>query len=692
MDTMPHRTTAFAHVALLLLAALISALVLSGSELRMPTAGEHSDVVWITENPRGTEAADVAPTLTRVAAEQGAAIGYTFPDVDEPDTLWHMYLVLDDPDSPRADWLTDGFPTFGRTMELSVHPLEEYTGTSPRGYYTLFGPPESEQALEEALAEHGLSQAPGATESDQWFLLTGGALSNTLAATLLVVVTSASVGVLLDSRDYAVQRLQGRSYTRILIRDLVRIARLWAVALPSAAAAVLAVLGLYNGWSRLDSYALTTAALLVPLLAAALATHAAALGAVHLTAVLPALKGRLPARTATTAVYLVRVPVLLLVLSVLGAVVHHTATVREQQAGLELFARTGDTSLVTVNGSVSLDEHGTMDERLGPWLRRVDTGGGLILSDQVPPESVLPLGGTRPGFDLLVVNDTYLEAEELLSPSGERYGATPSGGPVRALVPERHSGFREDIASAAPAWIGALSGGAGPEAEVETFPLADGQSVFTYGSRPPAPGASPPLLHDPVVLVLPNGAVLSDTSYVGAASRAALLFPDPGIVERARRDPATAEYINTVPTVESRAVADHAATLTTLRTETFNLVAAVAVLLLTGVAACVIHARTRAQVIFARHISGWSFAATHRWFLLLEAAIALGFVGWAAWTTASTLRALRDPTVPTLPAYIPTSGLEPLYALGTAAAGLALTLGALTVFHRRIVREGASQA
>ncbi|MFV2194672.1 hypothetical protein [Nocardiopsis sp. LOL_012] len=687
---MPHRTTAFAHVALLLLAALISALVLSGSELRMPTAGEHSDVVWITENPRGTEAADVAPTLTRVAAEQGAAIGYTFPDVDEPDTLWHMYLALGAPDSPRADWLTDGFPTFGRTMELSVHPLEEYTGTSPRGYYTLFGPPESERALEEALAEHGLSQAPGATESDQWFLLTGGALSNTLAAALLVVVTSASVGVLLDSRDYAVQRLQGRSYARILMRDLVRIARLWAVALPAAATAVLVVLGLYNGWNQLDSYALTTATLLIPLLAAALATHAATLGAVHLTAVLPALKGRIPVRTVNTAVYLVRVPVLLLVLGVLGAVVHHTATVREQQAGLELFARTEDTSFVTVNGSVSLDEHGTMDERLGPWLRRVDSDGGLILSDQVPPESVLPLGSDRPGFDLLVVNDTYLEAEELLSPSGERYGAAPSGGPVRALVPERHSGFSEDIASAAPAWVGALSGGEG--IEVEALPLADGQSVFTYGSRPPAPGTSPPLLHDPVVLVLPNGAVLSDTSYVGAASRAALLFPDPGIVERARRDPATAEYINTVPTVESRAVADHAATLTTLRTEAFNLVAAIAVLLLTGVAACVIHVRTRAQGIFTRHISGWSFAAVHRWFLALEAAIALGFVGWAAWTTASTLRALRDPTVLPLPAYIPTSGLEPLHALGITAAGLALTLGALTVFHRRIVREGASQS
>ena len=41
------------------------------------------------------------------------------------------------------------------------------------------------------------------------------------------------------------------------------------------------------------------------------------------------------------------------------------------------------------------------------------------------------------------------------------------------------------------------------------------------------------------------------------------------------------------------------------------------------------------------------------------------------------------------PSLVPTSGAEPFYAFAITVIGLALTLGALVVFHRRTVREGA---
>ncbi|GAA4893858.1 hypothetical protein HNR25_001495 [Streptomonospora salina] len=127
-----------------------------------------------------------------------------------------------------------------------------------------------------------------------------------------------------------------------------------------------------------------------------------------------------------------------------------------------------------------------------------------------------------------------------------------------------------------------------------------------------------------------------------------------------------------------------------MRIESFNLTGASAVLLLTAIAVCIVAVRARAQTVFARHISGWTFLATHRRFLAVEAAIALGFVGWFTWDTPAALQARR--TAAGRLSELTTPGFEPLYAAGIAAVGLALAVGALAVFHRRIVREGASQA
>jgi len=76
----------------------------------------------------------------------------------------------------------------------------------------------------------------------------------------------------------------------------------------------------------------------------------------------------------------------------------------------------------------------------------------------------------------------------------------------------------------------------------------------------------------------------------------------------------------------------------------------------------------------------------------VEAVIGLGFTGWAAWDSLTTLRALEDPGRALPPQLVPTTGFEPLYAAAVTAAGLALTLAALALLHRRIVREGSSQA
>ncbi|MFE1468539.1 hypothetical protein [Nocardiopsis dassonvillei] len=689
---MPNRTIAFAHTAFPLLAALIAALLLATWELTIPTA-QHSAVVWIVRDEGTSDSARVAETVERVAAEQGVAIGFTAPDVRTPESLSHLYLAVGDPDSRYADWLTEGYPSFNPATELRVHPVEALAERSPRGYYLVFGPPENARVLTEALAEHGLRPDEGGSQARLWQSFLGGPLFNVLALALLAGVTAVGAGVLLGSRDYAVQRLLGSSYGRILLRDLGRVARLWGAALPGAALVALACLGLYNDWNQLGFFALVALVFAGVFAAVAVAVHAAVLGLVHTTAILPALKGRIPVRAAQVGAYLVRVPVLLLVLAVLGSVVHLAQTTREQRASLEAFARTGRTSHVALNGSVGMEDSEAADSLLGPWLRRADREGRVVIADQHAPESVVPVGSGRPGFDVLVVNDTYLEKQEIVSPSGERYGPAASEERVRVLLPPAHASHRGEIERAMPDWLRLQNGGGESGTDVEILPAADGQTVFTYGSRAPFAQQEPPFLRDPVVIALPNGSVLSDSAYVTYMTHEAVLFPDPGVVERAREaDPRMAEYVNAVQPILNKVAGAHAADLNLLRIEAFNLVAGTALLLLTGIASCVIHARTRAQTVFARHISGWGFLATHRRFLAVEAGISLGFAGWAAWNSLTTLRALSDPARMLPPELVPTTGLEPLYAAAIAATGLALTLGALAFFHRRIVREGSSQA
>lgn len=698
---MPNRTLSFAYTACAAFAALIAFLLAAAAE---PTVHvlEDSELVWITENDGTHDTDDVARSVQEVADDHDAAIGYSILDVNDPSSLAHLYLAVSDPDSRYARWLDEGYPSFGRAFTVRAHPLSEFADVGPNGYYLVFGAPEAGPALRDALADHGLSEAPGTQTTQLWHFLTGGHLLHLVAVALLTTVTATGAGVLLASRDHAVRRLQGHSYLSVLAGELVRVLRLWAVVLPPAAATVLGLLGAYNGWNQIGLYT-TLALLFLALLAMpCLVVHAVTLALVHTTGILPALKGCLPVRGTTAAVLLVRVPVLVLTLVLLGAVVSTAREVRDQRVGLEVFERYGATSRPALSANYGWSDEGAVDARLGPWLRRADTEGDLVLAAQIRPAEILPIDphtpvGPAAATDpddprapvlenpVLIVNGTYLAEEALLSPEGERFG--PDGG-VRVLLPGSAAGHADQLTEGVKGWLGTNSA-PGREFDVAALPAADGQTVFTYGAEERV-GGTLPLLYEPVVVALPNGSVLSDSGYVNHMSARQTVFPDPDVVEAFRADsPEASRYVSMVETLSTSALRAHADTVNTLRGELFNLAGAGTVLLLTAMAACVVHVRTRAQEIFARHLSGWGFLATHRRPLTAEAAIAAAFVGWATWTTVTRLAEADDPA---RPAPDPAIGAEPFHAAGIALASLALTLGTLALFHHRIVREGASQA
>lgn len=673
---MPNRTLRFAYTACAAFAALLAFLLAATAEQTVHVL-EDSALVWITENDGTHDTDEVARAVQEVADTHGTAIGYSVLDVNDPSSLAHLYLAVSDPGSRYARWLDEGYPSFGRAFTVRTHPMPEFGDVGPNGYYLVFGGPEAEQALRTALAEHGLFEAPGSQTTQLWHFLTGGHLLHLVAVALLTTVTATGAGVLLSTRDHAVRRLHGRSYPGTLAGELAGVLRLWAVALPVSAAAVLLLLGGYNGWNQIGLYTGLALLFLALLAVACLVAHALCLALVHTTEILPALKGRLPVRGATVAVHLVRVPVLFLTLTLLGSVVTTAQDVRDQRVGLEVVEQYGQTSRPALSAHYGWADEGAVDDELGPWLRQADIDGDMVLAAQLHPAELLPSapaepdapapGNPTPGNPILLVNDTYLAQEELLSPAGERYGPDRA---VRLLLPASAAEHAAPLTEGVAGWLGANSA---PESvsEVVVRPAADGQNLFTYGAGERL-GAALPLLYEPVVIALPNGAVLSDSGYVNHLSGRQTVFPDPDVVEAFRtRNPEASRYISMVEPLSTSARTTHARTVHALRAELFNLFGAGTVLLLTAVAACVVHVRTRAQEIFARHLSGWSFPATHRRLLTTEAAIAAAFVGWTAWTT---------------------TGTEPVHAAGIALASLTLTLGALAYFHRRVVREGASQA
>ncbi|MBB6174868.1 hypothetical protein HNR23_004928 [Nocardiopsis mwathae] len=691
---MPNRILTFAYSACVAFAALIAFLLAATAEQTLYVLDD-AELVWITQDEGIHDNGEVARSVQEVADEYGAAIGYTVLDVHEPSSRAHMYLAVSDPDSRYADWLEEGYPSFSRSFTVETHPIGEFGEVGPKGHYLVFGPPEAETALREALADQGLYEAPGTQITQLWHFFTGGHLFNLAAVALLASVTAVGAGVLLASRDYAVMRLQGHSYAAILRNELARVALLYTLVLPAAAVVVLGALGLYNGWNQLGFYLPLAGVFLGILAVPCLLVHAGMLGLVHATGILPGLKGRLPVRSSTAAIYLVRVPVLVLTLVIATGLVTAAHDAREQAIGLDVYEQYGDTSRPALSANYGWSDDDAVDRELGPWLRKVDSDGDMVLAIDVSPFELLPVDPAEnrpPGPDapILVVNDTYLAEQEVLAPSGQRYG---SGENIRIILPDSASAYGDELARGLKDnWLD-VNSGSDRDFDVQVLPSAEGQTLFTYGSGGFNGPRFLPLMRDPVIIALPNGGVLSDTAYVNHMTSQATVFPDPEVVEGFRAEnPNASRYISMVEMLTTGALKEHATTLATLRTESFNLVGAAAVLVLTAVAACIIHVRTRAQTIVARHISGWTFLATHRRLLAVEALIAVAFTGWATWDTLARLAAANDPMGLAPPGAMTTSGAEPFYAAGIALLSLAITIGALVLFHRRIVREGASQA
>ncbi|MFD7941640.1 bacteriocin-associated integral membrane family protein [Streptomyces sp. NPDC059744] len=695
---MLHRGIKFVHAIVLAYSAVLAFLFFRGLDEDWVLG--HSAVVWVTDSDGSASGSEVAHVVAEFAEKQRATVAREVPDLKIPSSRRHLYLA---PGGPHSDWLEDGYPAFSSGYRTDVHPVAELGQRDPRGFYYVFGSDAAAESLVRTFTGLGMVASVNHPFSVAQLspVYAGSALYLSFFVVALAAVTMTGAGVLLNAKAYGVLRLQGKSFGQILLRDTRQLAVFWSIAFGSVSAVTLLLLGLYNGLAWIGWFTSIALGIAAVLSLIALATHAIMLRLTFRTDVLPALKGELPAKAASLSAYLVRIPALLLALSIATAVVLAGQDVRARQESRKAYAKIGDTASVRFNGSLASEAAlRALDENVGPWLRRADRDGQIIVAGHRDLRLAAIPGLTK--GDLLIVNESFLAEQPVLDPAGHRHEPT-AGVPdrVRLLVPESLAQYADRLKERTPGWLSPSDPDKVGPAQVKTVRSKDGQRVFTYNPRGKSqaadnPGADDSLVTDPVIIVFPDGSpFLSDKSYTAYASQRSVVFRDPDDVTAAIKERHLESYVTAVTPVGQDAAVELRRIDGDFRLQVFNLVVAVAVLLITGVGVCIVHSRKNAQAIFARHISGWTFTATHRPVLLLEGLLAMFLAGWVpfqVWQQNQDLAQYAALGVPAPRAPARFTGLDLGISCGLVAIEVAAVLLALVVFHRRIVKEGATES
>lgn len=704
---MLHRGIKFIYAAVFAFSAVVAFLFVRGLDEDWVLG--HSSVVWVLDADDSASGSQVARDVASFAAERRLSVAREVPDLKDPDGRRHLYLASGDPGSDAASWLSEGYPSFGRDYQTQVHPLADIGQRDPRGFYYVFGPEGSDDALVaqfkslglRASAHHPLSVA----ELTPFYA--DGVLAWSLLVVALAAVTMTGASVLLNAKAYGVLRLQGKSFTDILLRDLRQLATFAAIAAAAVAGGVLLLLGLYNRYAWLGLFASVTLGIAGILILLILATHAAVLALTFRTDVLRALKGELPARAASLSAYLVRIPALLLALSIATSAALAGQDVLARQDSREIYAKVGDTAAIRLNGSLGGDDEiKQMQKRVGRWLRQSDAAGKLIIAGRRELHDIAP-GSGLPQGEMLIVNETFLTEQSLVDPTGHRYAPTPLDGKspnnhaVRLIVPESLNQYSSTIAAQIPGILSPADPERIHQSQVQTFPAKIGQRVFGYNPGDQAHTAARnikedrSLVDDAVLVVVPNGsAYLTDNAYTSFATQGGVVFPDPADIQAGIETNKLQNDVIAIRPVGQNAALQMRDAVNDFRLYLFNLAVAVVVLVITGVGVSIVYSRKNAQAIFVKHISGWRFAASHRSVLAVEGILAILLAGWVpfqVWQQNQDLEEFKAMGMPAPSAPVQISALDLTLTSGLVAIEVGAVLLALAAFHRRIVKEGATE-
>ncbi|MFD7134116.1 bacteriocin-associated integral membrane family protein [Streptomyces sp. NPDC059894] len=696
---MLHRGVKFTHAVILAFSALFSFLFLKSFEDQW-TFG-YDAVVQVTESRDTSNSHAIEQAIETFARDHDVTVGRQELDLEHPDRSRDLYLTST---GPRAEWLKDGYPAFSPSQATTPRPFAELSDRDPRGLYYIFGDPVVVGPFLALLQQHGLTAwHPEPASPDQLSYAYGGsALAGSLVVVALVCVTMTGAGVLLNAKAYGVLRLQGMSLAVILAGDLRRLVRFWTAALAVVTTVATALLAWYNHLAWFGLFALLAAATASVFTALVLITHATMLTVTARTGILAALKGEIPARSTAAAAYLVRVPALVLALGIAASVLQAGQDLARREDALNAYKKAGNASTIRLNGYLGApDALKKVEAKVGPWLRQADADGQIVLAGHKDLARSRDAQGI-PADDLLVANETFLGQQKILAPNGRPYPAAAGGdGRILLLVPQHLAAYADKLKALVPGMVSPSNPDQISPEQIDVKETADSQEIFSYNARGTREAGQDRLsdesfLTDPVIVVVPRGTeYISDKGFTAYASQRSIVFPDPaditaGITARGLRN----EIVGISPIAADAAEAIRDVTAD-FRLRLFNLAVALVVLLVTGIGVVIVHTRKNAQRIFARHIHGWTFTGTHRTLLAAEAAIVALLVSWLPYQVHQWNQGLEQYEAMGIPAprdAMTITGQDLTVIAGLVVVEIATVLAVLALFHRRIVKEGSTEA
>lgn len=647
--------------------------------------------VQVFSSSEGVSSVEVLTAVSRLAEQSGATIAKEVADLEDPD-LRHLYMALGGASAPEASWLTHGYPWFSPDAPTRVHAFDELRDIDPSGTYVVFG---GERAAENVAAlfrgvgfeEVLVGEAPGSWGLVAYFAQDPIGVSY-VAVSLLVgflVATSVVSGV----KSYGVQRLHGAGRFTILGRDARGAVLPWLTSMVVIGLASAVLLANYNDLHQWRRFVAFSGAIYLSLVVVAVIAYLAGLALVAQASVLESIKGRVPWRGALTAVYLVRAPVLLIMVASLGGVLSSGAAVRDYLPTRDAWADAAGGATIAFGGSASVSEMDRYFLEAGEWIRDRELAGDVILA--------LPTrlsGDTRSGA--IVVNDAYLSRHTVLDAQGARVGHAPVDS-VLVLLPADRESESESVRREVDRLLQGLADHR-PTAEQARSPNLDvvvqfaqpDQQVFTYVADPQnAP--YPTFLSSPVVVVVnARTEIIAADDYASYASQGRLIFESTEAAQETAPPRLAQDFIDGYRLVAQSAADEHSKLVEAMRVSIVNAVMSFVVLVVTALTLGQLYTRSRGSRLLVQYLHGWPFGQMHRTVLRTELVFGFAVLAWAIVTFAdwrdgrsepgAKASALADPLV-----------WGPMIATCLILASALLVVSTIALLTRRLVRTGTDK-
>lgn len=561
------------------------------------------------------------PAITQqIADASDAVVIKQVRDLNETNAR-NLYIAAGNMDADEAAWLAEGYPAFSQNVVTKVHPANDLQGSDPRGRYFVYGPETAVQSATTEFERLGYTtERLSMSTSQNLGIFFQGLLGAPTLITLLLIVLLAGISAISQMKDYAVQRLHGISKSSAIWHDFRSLLPSAPMAVAALACAGTAWLYFYNGLNQVGRLVQTTSIVFAVAAAFILIVHVVAVSIVWNSSIVQGLKGRLGFRVAIPVAYLIRIPGILLAITLAASSFAAVASTQDAASAKEEFKHAGPAAQIVFEGHMSAEEMDKFAYASGAWLKQEDKAGRAILAAR----HQLDASEDNGSHEVLLVNNSYLRENTIVDTSGKAVEEIPDD-QVRVLVPEEHPVEERAVENFLEEFL--LGTGSLPQTAFGV--IKNDQRHFLYEDRP-IPPAQPQWLEEPIVIVVgSDSGLIRDDDYMAMASNGQVLMADAESAILHTPPEFMGTWIAAYIPVAQLAADNYGDQISELKVKVASSLVALLVLLATAVGLAQMHVRGNAQSILIRYLHGWRFYSIHRWLIRAELAVLAVVAMWA---------------------------------------------------------------